>query len=234
MSSITVTLSGKSSQLHASFYPEIQLDHRYNYSCCLLDFFAYNSIPNIHEKNNKLHFSTGIKDPIQIITIPTGSYELDDVGRFLREEMQKKEILFFYEANPRTMRFSCESNIIIDFTQANSIGSVLGFSKNIVNASGGIKSDLLVNIQSIHSIRLDCDLITGSFHNGKSTHTIYEFNPSVEAGYRIAEQPKHLIYLPVVRNRISELTISIYDQDGHFVEFREEQITCRLHIKRDL
>lgn len=233
MSSITLTLTDKCSQLRASFYPEIELDELYSYSCCLLDLYTYNSIPNIDEKNNKFHFSTGLNEPLQIIAVPKGSYELNDIGDYLRQELQKKEIPFYFDANVKTMRFSIESNITIDFTRSDSIGSVLGFSKRVFDASERHESDLLVNIQSINSIRIDCDLTTGSYHNGKCTHTIYEFSPTVAPGYRILEQPKHLIYLPIVRHRINELNISIVDQDGHFVDFRGEQITCRIHIKRD-
>lgn len=233
MSSITLTLTGNCSQLRASFHPEIELDERYAYSCCLLDFYTYNSIPNIDEKNNKFHFSTGLNEPTQVITLPKGSYELNDIGEYLRAELIKVKIPFFFQANAKTMRFMIESNITIDFSQHDSIGSVLGFSKRTFDASEGCESDLLVNIQRINSIRIDCDLTTGSFHNGKSTHTIYEFSPSVAVGYRILEQPKHLIYLPIVRHRINELNISIVDQDGNFVDFRGEQITCRIHIKRD-
>lgn len=233
MSSITLTLTGHSPRLRSCFHPEIELDERSDYSCCLLDFFTYNSIPNIHEKNNKFYFSTGENEPVQVITLPKGSYELDDIGQYLREEMLKKNILFIFEANPKTMRCSIESDIFIDFSRADSIGSVLGFSKKIFKGFDKLESDLLVNVQSINSIRIDCDLTTGSYHNGKCTHTIYEFNPSVAAGYRILEQPKHLIYLPILRHRINELNISIVDQDGHLVDFRGEQITCRIHIKKD-
>lgn len=233
MSSITLTLTGNSSRLGACFHPEIVLDDRYSYSCALLDFYTYNSIPNIHEKNNKFHFSTGVNEPVQTIIVPKGSYELEDIGNYLRDEMRKRDIPFFFHANEKTMRFNIESDITIDFSRSDSIGSVLGFSKRVFNASEKHQSDLLVNIQSINSIRVDCDLTTGSYHNGVCTHTIYEFSPTVAPGYRILEQPKHLIHLPIVRHRLNELNLSIVDQDRNFVDFRGEQITCRIHIKRD-
>lgn len=232
-SSLTLTLTGNSSQLKASFHPEVELDDRYSYSCCLLDFYTYNSIPNIYEKNNKFYYSIGVNEPTHVIALPKGSYELADIGAYLREDLRKKNIPFHYYPNEKTLKFTIESNILIDFSRHDSIGSVLGFSKKTFDASHGCESDLLVNIQRINSIRVDCDLTTGSYHNGKCTHTIYEFSPTVDAGYRIMEQPKHLIYLPIVRHRINELNISIIDQDGHFVDFRGEHITCRIHIKKD-
>lgn len=232
MSSITLTLTDKSSRLRATFHPEIELDERYSYSCCLLDLYTYNSIPNIDEKNNKFYYSIDEKEPMQVIVLPKGSYELNDIGDFLRNELRKVEIPFFFSANEKTMRFSIECDIFIDFSPSDSIGSVLGFSKKIVNATK-IESDFLVNVQRVNSIRIDCDLATGSYHNGKCTHTIYEFSPTVAPGYRILEQPKHLIYLPIIKHRINEINISLIDQDGNTVDFRGEEITCRIHIKRD-
>lgn len=235
MSSITLTITNNSSRLQANFHPEIELDDRYSYSCCLLDFYTYNFIPNIDENNNKFHYFTDIIGPTQVIELPKGSYELADIGAYLKDELERRGIKFHFAANPKTMKSFIETDISvsIDFSRPDSIGSVFGFSKTIFDASKGRHSDHLVNVQSINSIRIDCDLTTGSYHNGKSTHTIYEFSPTVAPGYRILEQPKHLIYFPVLRHRISELNISIIDQDGNFVDFRGEKITCRIHIKRD-
>lgn len=42
-SSLTVSLSGKTSILQSSFFPEISLDKNCDYSCALLDFFITGS-----------------------------------------------------------------------------------------------------------------------------------------------------------------------------------------------
>lgn len=131
------------------------------------------------------------------------------------------------------MKIKLETDVIIDFTPKDCIASVLGF-ENRVLSKGLHKSDRIVNITNVNNIRIDCDLTTGSFHNGKSTHTIYEFSPNVDAGYKINEQPRHLVYLPVIRRRINTINITIVDQNGDLVDFRGEQITCRIHIKREL
>lgn len=233
MSSITLALTGNSSLLHATFYPEIELDEKFNYSCSLLDFYTYNSIPNIHEDNNKFHYSTSKDNLIEVITIPVGSYEIDKIGVYLEKELHKRKITFHLNANTNTMKCKIECDAVIDFTQSKSIGSVLGFSKRKLIANHLHTSDKVVNIQTVNSIRINCDLTTGSFHNGASTHTIYEFSPTVDPGYKINEQPRHLIYLPVIRKRISEINVTIVDQDGRLVDFRGEKITCRIHIKRD-
>lgn len=233
MSSITLTLTGNSSLLRTCFHPEIELNKEYSYSCSLLDFYTYNSIPNIHENNNKFHYSISEQSETEVITIPVGSYEINTIAEYLEKELDERKHIFRLNPNINTMKCRLESDVHIDFTQPNSVGRVLGFSKRKLMAGEYHTSDNVVNIQTVNSIRIDCDLTAGSFHNGKSTHTIYEFSPDVDPGYKITEQPNHLIYLPVIRYRISELNISIVDQDGKLVDFRGEKITCRIHIKRD-
>lgn len=231
MTSITVTLSGNTSSLNAYFHPEIELDERYNYSCCLLNFYSYNSIPNVSEKNNKLFLI--ISDKVVVIVVPNGTYEITEIIEYLKKECEKENVKIQIDADKNTMRCTIRCTAKIDFTQNGCIGPLFGFNNRILLAGVKYKSDSIVNIQNINNLRIDCDLTTGSFHNGKSTHTIYEFNPVVDPGYKINEQPKHLIYLPIIRRRISTINISIVDQDGDLINFQGEKITCRLHIKRD-
>lgn len=233
MSSITLTVAGKISSLDAYFYPEIELDEQYNYSCCLLGFYTYNSISNVYEKNNKFYYSTDGSKSFEFVTVPVGSYEIDEIIEILNNEFNMRRVGIVISSDRHTMKCTLVvTKAVIDFTKNDCIRTILGFKKRVI-LDGIYKSDGLVDIQRVKNLRIDCDLISGSYHNGKSTHTIYEFDPDVDPGYKINEQPKHLIYLPVVRHRISTINISILDHNGELVDFRGEDITCRIHIKRD-
>lgn len=235
MASITLTLTGNTSSLNSYFYPEIELDERYSYSACLLDFYTFNTIPNINETNNSLVYSKDNGDNYERITLPTGSYEVEDIINLLEREFKTRKVGIKITSDKTTMKcyMQLAKDCLLSFTAKDSIGQVLGFERHLYGPNSHHESSKVVNIQAINNLRVDCDLITGSYHNGMSTHTIYEFSPSVDPGYKIAEQPKHLIYLPVVRHRISTLNITILDQVGELVDFRGENITCRIHIKRD-
>lgn len=234
MMSITLTFTDKSSLLQANFHPEIELDERFNYSCCLLDFYTYHSIPNVHKNNNTLHYYLKEGDPYEEIVIPVGSYEIEKIVEFINGVFLERNIRFVLAANKNTLKSEFEGDVFVDFSKSNSISSILGFEKHVYRPAKKYKSNHLVNIQSVGNIRIDCDLITGSFHNGKSTHTIHEFVPTVEAGCKISEQPSSLIYLPVIKRRINEVNISVVDQLGNLIDFRGEEITCRIHIKREV
>lgn len=234
MSSITITLTGNSSSLSANFYPEIVLDERFDYSCSLLDFHTYNSIPNVHECNNKFVYS--YNNILTEIEIPIGSYEVEDLIKYINHYFKLEGIEFELRSNKNTFKchIKCVEGMTILFSRPNSIGSLLGFEVFDLTGSRFYYAKKPVNIQNLNTVRIDCDLTTGSFLNGDSTHTIYEFSPSVSPGYKINEQPSNLIYLPVVRRRINTVNVRIVDQNGKLVDFRGENITCRIHIKKDM
>lgn len=235
MSSITLTLTGNTSSLNSNFYPEIELDERYSYSACLLDFYTFNSIPNINKTNNSFVYSKDDGKTYERITSPTGSYEIDKILELMEAEFKARHAKIKITTDKNTMKciMYLPVDCLISFTAKDSVGSVLGFGPHLYGPNSTHGSDKVINIQSNDNLKVNCDLITGSYHNGTSTHTIYEFTPSVNPGYKIIEQPKHLIYLPVVRHRINTVNISILDQEGKLVNFRGEDITCRIHIKRD-
>lgn len=128
---------------------------------------------------------------------------------------------------------TAEGECWIDFRDIGSIGPLLGFDHRKLKGKIDYISHKLINIQGISALRVHCDLTTGAYHNGRSSHTIYEFSPTVGPGYKITEQPVNLIYLPINRKSIDSIYLSVCDQNDNLVDFRGETITCRVHIKRD-
>lgn len=232
MSSFTISLTGNSSELSASFFPEIVLDERYEYSCALLDFTTYQSIPNITQSNNKLYFEHN--QVVSLINIPVGSYEVVDLLNYIKNEFEQMAITFEYEVNKNTLRSSLKCSVDLLFDYKDSIHQVLGFTCKGIPAKRFLVSEQVIRISKLNVIRIECNIVSGAYINGKLCHSIYEFpSNKVDVGYKIIEQPRQLIYLPVIPRRIGFIQISIVDQDGNLVDFRGEDITCRIHIKRN-
>ena len=114
-------------------------------------------------------------------------------------------------ANSNTLKsiLILEKDYRVDFNHPNSIAKVL----NILS--------ILVNI----------DIISGSYINGTTKNTIHSFFPTVSPGYKIIESPVNLVYLPITLDTIDSLEVSITDQDGHLLNFRNEKLTIRFHIR---
>ena len=227
--SIILSLSGKCNALENIFFPPIELSPNENYVIGLVELLTFNSIPNIEEQNNKLYLQGEEEEPI---VIPTGSYEITDIENYLRHILKTRGIEFDLKANNNTLQCSLKCDRVINFQPKDSIGKLLGFEPRILQANRVHISDKPVSILKVNSLRVECNITTGAYNNGKKVHTIHEFFPAVPPGFKIIEIPSEIIYLPVSTNTIIHLQLKIVDQDGVPVNFREETITVRLHIKK--
>ncbi len=236
--SLIFTLSGFTSSLSTDFYPPIELDGQYNLA--LLGFYTYNSIWNIDNTNNKFHCK--LKDGKEIIiAIPCGAYEITDIEKQVRSQVleevkvknEKEKPSFYMHPNNNTLKVEIRADFEIDFTPQDSIGNVLGFSKQVLPLNIEHVSDLPVNIVKVRAIRVESNLVTGSYNENKSSHTLYEFTPTVDPGFAIDIEPRNLIYLPIIDTKsISNITINIRDQNNELIDFHGEQIIVRLELKK--
>lgn len=169
----------------------------------------------------------------KIISVPTGSYEIEDINKFIKKSLSN-DVEFSLEVNKNTLKSEIKCNKQINFDHPNSIGSLLGFSRRILEPNVLHESDKPINILKVNAVRIECNITAGAYINNKPVHTIHEFFPTVSPGYKIVEVPKNVIYLPVTVKSIHVLSIRIVDQDGNLVNFRGETITIRLHLKKVL
>ena len=140
-----------------------------------------------------------------------------------------------YEIDLNTFKVTIKTNRRINFGVDNTIGSLLGFRKRMLNADEKSVSDHQVKILNVNTICVDCNLAIGSYLNGEPVHLIHQFNAKVPTGYKIIESPVTILYYPVSVKTINNITVKIIDQSGNIIDFREEEITVRLHLrKKDL
>lgn len=281
MTSITLTLTGDSSQLTAQYYPAIDLSDGV-YVCGLIDFQTFNSIPNIDESNNLFYFgyanqnealkpsniilnsvelfedSTDSKSekeeeeeqqksrkrravgkhiqkkiPLSFIEIPTGSYELENLAEYLQKRLKQKGAKLVLQANKNTLQCELFCSQPIDFSRPNTVAPLLGFrSDKVLDAYERHESQLPANILKVNVIRVQCNIITGSYFNNQASHTIHEFSPKVPPGYKIIEVPQNVIYFPITVKSIQRIDLTLVDQHSQLINFRGETITIRLHIKK--
>ena len=224
---LTLSLSGQSSILEAEFFPPIELSKNKSYVLGLVELLTFNTIPNIDESNNKFYI-VGEETPI---TVPTGSYEIDDLEKYLTKKLEVKKITLKLKANNNTLHCSIKCSHQINFNPDDSLAGLLGFKTQIIPANKLVASDHPVKILRVNALRVECNLTAGAYLNGERVHTIHEFFPAVPPGFKIIEIPAQVIYLPITVNIINSIQIRILDQDGNLANFREETITIRLHIK---
>lgn len=223
--SFTLSLSGTSSILEAQYFPPIELSSSKNYVLGLVELLTFNSIPNIDTGKNKFYVGE------EVIVLPTGSYEIEDIETYLQEALASKGISIHLKPNNNTLRSVIKCSRNVDFRPQDSIAHLLGFTQRELPPHATHSSELPVAILKVNALRVECNITSGAYINERKVHTIHEFFPAVPPGYKIIEVPSQVIYLPIAVKVIDHLQLRIVDQDGELVNFRGEIITIRLHIK---
>lgn len=243
----TFTFTGQSSVLSADFYPPIELDIYSRYGLGLHGFYTYNSILNIHERNNIIGFKFRKGLPITFFKIPPGAYELDEINKVIQKIIEPLIRLntgsakfniddqFMLTANNNTLKCEIRSKFDFDLTHPHSIASVVGFESKEYDANIGYESTFPVDIMKVRIIRIDCNLISGAYMNGEEAHTLFEFDIDVEPGFKITKEPQNIIYMiirPEGRQFIDNITLRILDDKGALVDFRGERVIVKLELKK--
>ena len=223
-SSFTFTLSGESSILESYYFPSIELSPNKNYVIGLIELLTFNSVPNIDSNSNKLYIGE------QIITLPTGSYEINDINDYIQKRLSK-DVSFSLTANNNTLKSTITCNQKVNFSPKDSIADLLGFPSIELEADRTHTSANPVKILKFNVLRVECNITTGAYINNKKVHTIHEFFPAVPPGFKIIEIPSKVIYQPVSVKSIHYIQLKIVNEKGEVVNFRGETITVRLHLK---
>lgn len=223
--SLTLILSGNSSILESYYFPPIELCPKKKHVLGLIEFLSFNSIPNIDSTCNQLKIGN------KLIELPIGSYEIADIDNYIQRALEGTTITFSLSANNNTLRSVIFCSEEVDFRVKNSLASLLGFSQITLEANKLHTASTTVKILKFNVLRVECNITTGAYINNQKVHTIHEFFPTVPPGYKIIELPSKVIYQPVNVNSISYIQLKIVDDHGDLVNFQDETITIRLHIK---
>ncbi|KAL4105293.1 hypothetical protein QTP88_020544 [Uroleucon formosanum] len=178
-----------------------------------------NSIPNIEPGCNTIAFRNLINNNEYVI-IPTGTYELDQLESIIQKMMPEYISFFELKANSTTLKCSISCSHDVDLSVGNSIAKLLGF-RNVLYTTGAThESENIVNIMKINCIKVECNLITGSFCDGTPSQTIHELYPTVPAGYKIVELPRHPVFYGLNTRSITKVNIVLKDQNDCLINLR--------------
>lgn len=222
--SLTLTFTGNESILETYFIPPLSIED--NWECGLLFFSTRNSIPNVNTSNNTFAYG----DNGETLEIPCGTYDLYDLQNFLEDNVNGCEINI--QSNNNTLKCSIYCTKTINFDGKNSIGKLLGFHNKKLEANKWHESETKIGILPLSVIRIECDIVKGSYINGLPSHIIHEFVPNVPPGHRFIEKPKNIIYLPIIKENISRITVKVVDERGQCIDFRGEHILLRMQLRK--
>ena len=228
--SYNLVFTGTSSEITIDFEPQLYLNKKRTYELALINLETYYSFPNIDATNNRFQYSKDNGLNWIPVTIPIGCYEIRAINKEIMRQIPNKAITIKPNKNTLQSILTIADRYIVDFTTLNCLASVLGFDKRVYK-KGVHLSQHIVNILRINSILVNCNIITGSYLNGKEVPTIANFFPNVRPGDKIVYSPVNVIYVPVTVDVISHLTAWLTDQTHTALNLREERLTIRLHLR---
>jgi len=224
-----ISINASSSDIHRHYHEGISLVGKYEIG--LKSFVTLNNIPNITERNNviKLNHPSDPSKNVEIL-IPVGSYSLSDISYVIKNlcpEAEWKAVL-----NEHTNKLEVYSKYDIDFSSDKSIGSILGFSKQILKAEETYYSDSEIELYSINTIKVKCNLIRCNFQDlHRHDNTIYEFPLTSTYGEKIIERPTHISYFTLITDTIHELSLRVVDRNNTLIDFCNHQINIVLDLR---
>ena len=204
--SIKIVVSGGSASIQTFFTPPLYLENGRDYELAMVNLETYYSFANIRTDNNSLKWSGDGGKTWTLLHIPTGCYELKAINaEIIRMRGGNSEITIL----PNVNILQCILNVVgvkvkVSFDAPNSLASVLGFNKSIYGVGR---------------------------HASEQAPVVYNFFPNAAPWQKILEAPHNLIYLPVIVDVISTLSVWLTDQNGKVLDLRGEELTIRFHLR---
>ena len=233
----SIILSSNESELIANIYPPIVLDPSGHHELALVSLDMYHSIPNVDENNNLFRYE--YNNAKYEIEIPTGSYEIEAIDSHIKKKLSENghNNIFDIKANPNTLKSIITINdntVKIDFEGERSMRTLLGFDCTTYSGVGEHEGLNIVDIITVNSILVNCNIIDGSYINSIQEPIIYSFFPNVPPGFKVVENPSSIVYLPVTMPVINCIRVWLTDQNRKLLNIRGEKVTVRLVLRSKL
>ena len=92
-------------------------------------------------------------------------------------------------------------------------------------------SEHTVQIMTVNSILVHCDLVAGSYLNGRRAPIVHSFFPLANPGDKMVEKPVEYIYLPIPSDVIRHMSVWLTDQEQNILNLEEETVTIKFHLR---
>ena len=222
------------------FTPPLDLEHR-PHELGLIHLHTAHSVLNVRPGCDRLYYGDASGD--YMLTVPTGTYTLDDINHYIytfllkqfKSEFAEKRHFFDLEADNVTQTCRVNTSFTLQFDGESSIGHVLGFTRTVKPTARDEYevSDGEMTLLKDYSVFVSCNIIESGFINARRAHNLHQFHIEDPPGSVIAEKPSHVVYHRVNRNWIDEITVRLENEDGNLIPFRKKTpLRCMLVLRR--
>ena len=236
-----LTFSSNTTDFTTQYDDAIQLNKHKKYEAAFFLLETFNTIPNITNKNNNFTYSTDNGKTWKSIKLRKEAYEIDQINDEIQRQMVESGD-YNTENDSMYINISIFASLLsaieishpsykIKFDVENSIGSLLGFDRELLSVGYHISPNIL-NITPITSIYVNCDIIHGTYVNGRRSKVIHSFSPNVGPGYKICEKPQPgLVFCLINLSEINSIRIWLTDEENNPINLQGQEITIRILIR---
>ena len=187
--------------------------------------------PNITESNNKFYYTAA--GQVHELTIETGSYEVKDLDKYIKEAIGVTPPPISFEMNESTgkVKFKLLENYSVDFTRPNTFRELLGFDALVLNQRVS-QSQHVDNIMKNKKVYISCNLCQGSVFKGRSSNILYSFSNSYRYGSPIYISPFQIQNKLLIENNFSEIRISFFDENLKPIDFNGADFSLTIMVKQ--
>ena len=183
--SFTLAVSDSRANIQTTFNPPLYLQANSNYELEMVNLETYYSFANIREgDNNSFKWSVDGGKTWTILHVPTGCYELKAINAENIRARGNIDLTILPNVNTlQCILIVVGAECKVSFDVPNSLASVLGFERSIYGV-GRHASEDLVNIMSVNSILVHCNIIHSSYMRGTQAPVAYNFFSNAAPGKR--------------------------------------------------
>lgn len=121
-------------------------------------------------------------------------------------------------------------DVILTFSEP--LANILGFSSNSFKKTGIYVSDRVVNMDSVNAIYLYCDIIEHRTVGNSLAPLLAVVPVEGRAGATVAKRYEKLQYHTILNKNISDIHISLRDDQGKPIRFRKGKVIVTLHFQK--
>lgn len=233
----TDTSGANSDDITFPFQNPIKLGNL-NWEVALLKVNCWYSVYNVVSQTFEYSHNSG--STFTTVSLPDGLYTVADFNAGLHAEMQanghwdsvNEEYYINLVANYATGKVYLEiKDANYQFRVANNnIPTLLGFDAGTYTTSQYGENIPDINL-GVDLFVVNCDLVDGSYANGKQAQQLFKFTPNSPAYSNIEIEPINPMYLQVNKSTITSIRLWMTDQAGNRLNFNTEDIQYQLQLR---
>lgn len=240
------TLTGLAPEITQRFTPALHFPDA-SYEIALFHLHSQNTIMNVREGCNMLHYSDDGKTEYTL-TLPSGTHTVQDIHLYIyyhlsdnpkfKEAFRTGSHFFELHSNPPTHGCYVITSFDLDFSKSNSVGSLLGFSERVKRSSAlskeVVKSTKVVTIMNDFHVYVSCNIAEGSTINNRQSHVIHQFHMGMQGPSAVViERPSQPVFHSITCRKTDDITIRLEDAQGRLIPMKDgTTLGCTLILRR--